>query len=236
VISDWNPEFGFLVSDGNPFSGNTGLFSLNIAPPASAVIGTAGSDRMGGSGRSDMILGARGADIIIGKAGHDRLYGQEGLDILQGNTGNDHLAGGQGNDQLLGGSGTDTLVGGAGNDLLNGGLGKDAFLYLAREFGQDDLAFGSRDVVTATRGDRIVFDAGLWAQLMSGGQELDTLHGSRLGTQINADTNIAYANHHLMIDANSDGVFTAMQDVSIHIIGQISKLTVDAYGDALILR
>ncbi|MGZ8216794.1 putative Ig domain-containing protein, partial [Methylomagnum sp.] len=216
----------FHVGDGQAVSTNSGVFTLNLTAPSSAKMGTDGANRLNGTGK---------ADLILGKGGNDRLYGEAGQDNLKGGAGNDALSGGAGDDKLYGQDGKDSLVGGAGNDLLDGGAGKDIYRYLTSQFGLDDLAAGSHDVVKATKGDTLAFDASLWAHLTQNGTALDDLAGKGLLKQIDADTNIAYDGHSLLLDLNGDGLFQAGQDMSIDIMG-VHKVGVDATGQFLVLN
>lgn len=117
---------------------------------------------------------------------------------------------------------------------VNGGAGKDIYRYLASQFGLDDLAAGSHDTIKATKGDTLAFDAGLWARLTQNGAALDDLAGKGLLKQIDADTNIAYGGHSLMLDLNGDGLFQAGQDMSIDLMG-VHKVGVDAAGQFLVM-
>ncbi|WP_186002582.1 M10 family metallopeptidase C-terminal domain-containing protein [Mycobacterium sp. KBS0706] len=67
------------------------------------------------------------------------LTGTSGADHLFGAGANDKLNGGSDFDTLVGGAGSDTLIGGTGGDQLYGGTGNDAFVYNAREFGNDTI-------------------------------------------------------------------------------------------------
>lgn len=55
------------------------------------------------------------------------------------------LLGGASDDSLAGGHNVDVLVGGPGDDTLRGGAGGDVFLYLAEDFGADQLSDFSPD-------------------------------------------------------------------------------------------
>jgi predicted outer membrane repeat protein len=79
-------------------------------------IGTAGSDKLKGTGKADGILGLAGNDALRGLAGNDSLCGGGGRD---------RLLGGKGRDRLLGQAGRDFLLGGRGRDRLRGGPGRD---------------------------------------------------------------------------------------------------------------
>lgn len=117
------------------------------------LVGTAGDDRMSGSGQDarfeagagdDFVLGGQGNEEILGDEGRDRLYGSLGHDAIFGGSGNDWIFGGTGSDIIFGESGDDLLVGGNGNDRLSGGDGND---WLQGASGFDILiGGGGRDV------------------------------------------------------------------------------------------
>lgn len=65
------------------------------------ITGTAGNDRLVGSGD---------ADDIDGLALNDQLFGKGGADTLTGGPGKDRLDGGQGADAMAGGAGDDSYV------------------------------------------------------------------------------------------------------------------------------
>lgn len=79
-------------------------------------IGTAGRDKLKGTGKADGILGLAGNDLLSGLAGNDSICG---------GSGRDRLIGGPGRDRLLGQAGRDFLLGGKGRDRLRGGPGRD---------------------------------------------------------------------------------------------------------------
>lgn len=81
-------------------------------------VGTAGPDRLRGTGRADGILGLGGRDRLLGLAGNDALCGGAGRDLLKGGKGRDKLLGQAGRDRLIGGPGRDGLIGGPGRDRL----------------------------------------------------------------------------------------------------------------------
>jgi hypothetical protein len=83
------------------------------------IVGTAGNDRMRGTGADELILGLGGNDRIEGRGGADVICGGAGNDWLIGGNGNELLDGGPGNDKLNGSFGFhDVLIGGEGNDLI----------------------------------------------------------------------------------------------------------------------
>ena len=155
--------FTYTITDGEDVSSATVTVSVNEdgSIPDDAIVGSDGSDFIGGargdddifgqggndflsSGRgNDTINGGSGNDIGLGGRGRDTLNGGSGNDLLSGGRGNDTLNGGTGNDLLLGGSGRDILTGGEGNDLLFGGRGNDTFVFNAGD-GRDVIAdFGT---------------------------------------------------------------------------------------------
>lgn len=235
LVKDWAQSFVFQVGDGKAASSNTGLFSLNLVPSGAATRGTDAGERLKGAGKADLLLGQSGDDTLDGKGGGDRLYGEAGNDVLKGGAGNDFLSGGAGNDKLYGQDGKDILAGGAGNDFMDGGAAKDVYLYGSKQFGAGDLSPGDHDIIKATKGDCIAFDASLWAHLTNNGSPLDDLAGKALTSQISAQSNIAYDGHSVMIDLNGDGDFIAAQDLAIEILGQAQKVAVDPTGQFLVI-
>jgi Ca2+-binding RTX toxin-like protein len=71
-----------------------------------------------GSAGDDRIIGTGGADELRGGDGNDTLIGLGGVDTLRGYAGNDSLDGGGGVDYLFGGAGADSLTSGDGRDIL----------------------------------------------------------------------------------------------------------------------
>ena len=92
-------------------SGWSGWSALHIDILQKFYEGTAGDDRLQGSGRDEF------------------FYGRDGNDHIEAGAGDDTLEGGNGDDTLLGGEGEDRLIGGQGNDTLQGGPGDDTYLY-----------------------------------------------------------------------------------------------------------
>ncbi|MGZ8218484.1 SdiA-regulated domain-containing protein [Methylomagnum sp.] len=219
---------------GASVNGDFGLTVADTALPAGARFVAAGSNRLDGNNKADALVGLSGNDKLNGKGGNDQLYGGAGRDELKGGAGNDGLDGGAGDDLLHGQDGRDILIGGAGDDLLNGGAGVDVYRYLAKALGLDDLLAGDRDTLAVTKGDKIAFDAAVWAGFTKDGVALDDLSkGAKLAGAIDADSNIALVGRTLQIDLNGDGQFGADQDFAIEIMGQ-AKLGVDAGGDFLV--
>ena len=75
-----------------------------------------------GGPRNDVVLGTDGSDHLGGGVGSDTIIGSGGNDFMWGNMGSDRIVGGTGNDILLDGESAggayDILIGGAGNDFL----------------------------------------------------------------------------------------------------------------------
>lgn len=226
VLGSYQQRFDYKVSDGTDFSANTASQTLNLAPPSGAKLGTVGNDKPALTAKADIYIALAGDDTLNGKGGADKLYGEAGNDMLFGGAGNDLLAGGAGADTLAGQGGQDTLVGGAGSDSLDGGLGKDVYRYLAQTLGSGDLAAGDHDVIKATAGDKLVFEAGLWDSL--------GIVGKALPASLGAGHAIAFQNGSLRIDVDGDGVFKPEQDVLIDLVGT-TQVTADAAGHSLIL-
>ncbi len=140
----------------------------------SAILGTAGDDRLYGTNSIDLIKGLAGDDLISGGNGSDTLQGGADNDTVYGGNGDDLAAGGTGKDRLFGNSGNDTLSGGDGNDYLTGGQGRDLLVGGAG----DDLLFGGADTDTLAGGagrDRLSGDNG--ADVIAGDAGNDTLSG-----------------------------------------------------------
>jgi serralysin len=62
---------------------------MNISP----VLGTAGNDNLGGTGRSEVLSGAGGDDTLQALSGNDEVFGGSGNDTLYGQGGDDTLYG-----------------------------------------------------------------------------------------------------------------------------------------------
>ncbi len=77
------------------------------APPAGAIVGTAGDDILNGTAAADIIYGQLGDDEIDGGGGNDTIFGGGDRDTLNGGVGNDILSGGADSDDLIGGAGAD---------------------------------------------------------------------------------------------------------------------------------
>ena len=85
------------------------------------------------------------ASALFGEQGNDRLIGGTGASILEGGPGDDVVGGFStccatpveaGNDTLRGGPGRDRLIGGDGNDSIDGGPGEDTGDYSQPARGQ----------------------------------------------------------------------------------------------------
>ena len=127
------------------------------------IIGTDGSDEIGGSNFNDVIFGYGGDDVISGRRGDDRIDGGLGNDTVSfsdlsdginidlndgsasGTTaGSDTLInvenviGSAGADIITGDNQNNILAGGAGNDVVSGGAGDDQ---LTGGAGTDTISF-----------------------------------------------------------------------------------------------
>ena len=104
-------------------SNNTAALSTDAV---CTITGTAGADRLNGTGGRDVICGLGGDDRINGLGGNDLLIGGDGADQISANDGDDIARGGAGDDDIKGADGNDALHGGAGVDALVGGAGEDS--------------------------------------------------------------------------------------------------------------
>ncbi|MGD1865427.1 MAG: calcium-binding protein, partial [Phormidesmis sp.] len=169
-------NFSFNLVDGEAYEVDAAAGSFDVTiednvdtPPGEIIDGTAGEDRLFGTGADDIItllggddtaFGGAGNDTINGGEGDDRLAGNAGNDILSGDSGNDRafassgtdiVDGGSGDDRLFGGADRDILIGGSGDDFLNGGAGDDVLMgvtgrdILIGGGGADLFVFGTGD-------------------------------------------------------------------------------------------
>jgi Ca2+-binding RTX toxin-like protein len=106
--------------------------------PASAIVGTEGTDALVGTAAGETIMGLGGRDVVFGHGGGDDIFGGGGADMLYGDGGNDRILGENGNDFINGGSGRDIVLGGNGDDIIvaQSGDGDDTY------YG-DDMVGGS---------------------------------------------------------------------------------------------
>ncbi len=74
------------------------------------------NQRVKGKGGNDSIVGSNGSDILGGGRGNDNIRAGSGDDTLKGGAGKDRLTAGTGDDILRGGKGRDTGNGGRGDD------------------------------------------------------------------------------------------------------------------------
>lgn len=114
-------------------------------PGDDTVIGTDGSEVLGGSAGDDLIEAHGGNDQIYGGhepggetglndridagAGDDTVFAAAGNDSIHGGEGDDLIFNGAGADSVWGGEGDDTLWGGPGDDIFTGGDGSDIFAF-----------------------------------------------------------------------------------------------------------
>ena len=102
-------------------------------PPAGAIVGTAGNNKLTGTNGNDVIFGLAGNDTIDAGKGNDLICAGNGNDTAKGGDGDDRLDLGANDDKAEGNAGDDTLTertgaatlnGDDGNDTLNGGDGR----------------------------------------------------------------------------------------------------------------
>lgn len=164
------------LADGRVLISWTSDDALTDGPVTRAVYitpdaGTAGADRMMGTGVQDVLMGLGGNDRLSSGKGDDQLMGGDGADVLNGETGADVLDGGAGRDVLKGGDGRDLLSGGTGADVLDGGAGKDV---LTGGGGTDTLSGGAgRDIVRGGTGNDSL-SGGMGNDVLAGGAGMDT--------------------------------------------------------------
>jgi hypothetical protein len=84
------------------------------------IRGTAGPDRLVGTGRNDVICAGAGADEIFARGGRD---------VVLAGSGNDVIYPGKGRDRVIAGDGADTIFAADGvRDVIDGGKGRDRVL------------------------------------------------------------------------------------------------------------
>ena len=144
------------------------------AAPACTVMGTSGSDVLGGSPYDDVICAGGGDDFIQAGGGNDIIFAGNGNDTVSGQGGDDKIFGGIGSDILNGNDGLDTVYGGDGNDQINGGPYRDA---MYGEAGADRLSGG---------GGPDYFSGGAGADILEGqdSQPDDSLDGGAGGRHL----------------------------------------------------
>ena len=140
-------------------------------PRNDVVLGTDGSDHLGGGVGSDTIIGSGGKDFMWGGDLHpgpssiwDRPPPEAGPnndDIMTGGTGNDFMWGNMGSDRIVGGTGNDILLDGesAGGayDILIGGAGNDFLWPRNTPAGQDlTLCGAGMDVAHVDNADIVI--------------------------------------------------------------------------------
>ena len=140
-------------------------------PRNDVVLGTDGSDHLGGGVGSDTIIGSGGKDFMWGGdlppgPGTDPPFpppeaGPNNDDIMTGGTGNDFMWGNMGSDRIVGGTGNDILLDGesAGGayDILIGGAGNDFLWPRNTPAGQDlTLCGAGMDVAHVDNADIVI--------------------------------------------------------------------------------
>ncbi|MDQ4087782.1 MAG: calcium-binding protein, partial [Pseudomonadota bacterium] len=197
------------------------------------MTGTAGDDRLVGSGEADLLRGLGGHDILKGAAGDDRLEGDEGDDGLYGGLGDDLLIGGIGNDTYYVDSIGDAVSETAGNgiDLVFSAVsfslyGQDVErLTLAGTAAINATGNSLANILTGNAAANIL-DGAAGADLMRGGDGNDTYHVDDLSD--------------VVVEASGAGNDLVISSVSFSLQRQnIERLTltgtqaIDATGNAL---
>ena len=118
-----------------------------------------------GAGFENLVLTGTAGSSGFGNSLDNRIEGNAGANYIQANSGRDTVVGGAGNDTIGGNSDEDWLEGGAGNDSVAGGGGQDSFVF--REAGAANADFLPD---YATGWDRIMLDAGAFAEIGAQGQ------------------------------------------------------------------
>ncbi len=154
-----------------------------VNPIQRTQTGTAGNNRLLGSGVNDFLDGLEGNDSLAGNSGNDLLSGGLGSDKLLGGQGDDIAFGGDGNDTFQGDRGKDSVSGGNGNDKLFGDTDADLILgdagddILAGGTGNDNLGGGEgNDKLNGDSGNDYL-EGGVGLDVLSGGDNQDTLYG-----------------------------------------------------------
>lgn len=171
------------------------------------LYGDAGDDLIVGDGGNDYILGGTGFDTIYGGSGADLINGGDDPDQIWGGAGRDSVAGGNGNDTLYWrpGDGSDELNGGANIDGLDlsastSGWTVDLDFGIASNGYGDVIRITEVEIVAASdfadvlsgptdsagsqvlgRGGDDLIRSGYTAQLLDGGDGIDTLDTADFG-------------------------------------------------------
>ncbi|MFW9606060.1 MAG: choice-of-anchor U domain-containing protein, partial [Pseudomonas sp.] len=135
--------------------------------------------------------------------------------LVLGSVFSESLTGSDTSDVVVSLQNRDTLVGGSGNDVLLGGNPRDVYVW-NDALGQGDLAAGSHDLL-ADRSGVLQFSQATLASLKINGETLYEYQGRPLmvGSQLDANNNIALVNGTLQLDVNGDGAFNAADDARI---------------------
>lgn len=151
--------------------------STQGGPRNDVVLGTDGSDHLGGGVGSDTIIGSGGKDFMRGgdlpppgsptdpplppRWRPPPEAGPNNDDIMTGGTGNDFMSGNRGSDRIVGDTGNDILLDGesAGGayDILIGGTGNDFLWPRNTPAGQDlTLCGAGMDVAHVDNADIVI--------------------------------------------------------------------------------
>jgi hypothetical protein len=143
--------------DTHPPSSGTAM--VRVLPEAACagrvatIGGSAGADRLAGTGKGDVIAAGAGNDRILAGKGNDLVCAGPGHDRVVGDRGNDRLFGGPGNDIVFGGPGNDRIDPGPGRDHVFAGAGNDRIVARDRRRDVIDCGFG-HDTAIVDRIDR----------------------------------------------------------------------------------
>jgi hypothetical protein len=202
----------------NKLYGTGGDDSLNGLAGNDKLYGLAGDDTLNGGAGYDTMDGGTGDDILNGGDGYDTLYGYSDDDKLNGQNGNDTLYGQSGNDELYGGLGTDTLSGGYNDDYLDGGAGDDK---LYGEYGNDEL-YGQigDDYLDGSDGDDEL-DGGIGDDEINGDYGNDILTGGAGNDSLNGGIGHdkltgGTGNDTYIIDADFDKGIDTINEIAIN--------------------
>lgn len=172
AISAAGIDNGLLIVGHDSGDGDVGVNYLDTRQPGVATLGPrTGAPR-------DVAVGTTGDDAMDGRARDDMMFAGLGNDVITLGIGNDLGDGGAGADTILGGDGQDVLIGGAGDDLLLPGMHGPAAPALNRDINDGLAANGvSAAVIASNTG----------ADLVSGGDGIDTLSFRQEWTAVRVD-------------------------------------------------
>lgn len=163
---------GLMILGHDSGDGDVGINYLDTRQPGVASLGPrTGAPR-------DVAVGTTGDDAMDGRAKDDMLFAGLGNDVITLGVGNDLGDGGAGDDTILGGDGQDILNGGAGDDLLLPGMHGPETPALNRDL---------NDGLTANGVSAAIIASNTGADLVSGGDGVDTLSFRQEWTAVRVD-------------------------------------------------